>query len=1313
MSTQKILDVSFDTAKFDEGQKHIVSGLKEVVTAAEQVSAITPELKKYFDTIVQASNTKIPVSSQGGVAELRAQVEALQKSVVDLAKVSADVSNSQKNIGIGAAAGAKGVKQLTEEQALLKVQTQQANKETIEQAKNILAMKNAADVGGQTVEALRSKMNSLVSARDKKINILDPVALKEANVEIKKLKDEIDSIEQGGGNFKGNVGNYTESIKVLEKSLIEATTKYNDFTKAQETNSEKTKQLQADYEALTAKINQAKAATQVTSVTVDFPSKGGKPGPAMDLTSSIQLQNQLEQEIKQTTAADIQYTNAIKEAAQETELLTILVGQQSSGFTSYAREVTNTGKALETMHNQLQLMEQDGLENTETYEHLKTAFEELEGVLQKSKSKLTEFRSEQKILTDSAPKLAALTSAARGLGGLYAAGAGAASLFASDNEHVQKELNKLVAVMTLLQGLQEIHHLLVEKNAIATALFGTSTAAATVAVEGEAVAMEGATVAAGTFGKALQFIEDMPIILTLTALATVVIAVADAFEQENISLKKVAESAKSYSDSVNELSKTQIELTKISSQGLEDRKKAMQDELDAAKLRGISQQDELKLTRQIDAVQSEIDNKQLTSQPQINEKLKEQEALLKEALDVQKELGKIKSDNAKDDLKNILTSKDEGFLKNILGNRAGIFDVKKEAGEMVKDVVSANDELIKSTQASIDTLKGLKDKGKSADKKTAEDDIQLQKLNADEARQITLAAAQIEVSAIEDKNNLILANEKSSSEKRIDAMRSNQAAAAQLAKAERDAVVSDPINKNADGSSTAAAIIAEKQYQAKILQIHKDGDAEVQKEIDTAYKRRLQAKYDFMKSDLDANAKINENISKDVNVDLDVRMISYARYYEDQRKMVLADAEIQKQTKVLTSEEIIALDEQTKNKLLEIAEKSKQDISSILVSGNAEQLALLNQNEDLQLANEELRITKSVKNRKDRAEQIRKVDSDEQKKKLENDIANDLETLNSTITTDADKAKAGKDLVDKNIALKKLETANYTSEEQKQLDFKKQMHEAEKQLADETVNFISALVERGYTKQANAIQNLIDINNQFSEAETTRIQNSTINEQDKAAKLIQLQAATNAKNTQYAREQKDLQLKQAKFEKAVSIARIIEDTSVAVIKTLAETPPPVGLPLAILVGAIGAVQLATAIATPIPTYAEGTDYHMGGKARFGEKGAEAVKEPGKPWRIVDTDTTADLARGAKVVPLTTDQVDSTMYNSMMTATVERMQIVGKTANNGNKDAWAIARWQVDQNKRAIERNAAKVKVTTNIHNSFGWIEYVNKYVYGR
>lgn len=76
-------------------------------------------------------------------------------------------------------------------------------------------------------------------------------------------------------------------------------------------------------------------------------------------------------------------------------------------------------------------------------------------------------------------------------------------------------------------------------------------------------------------------------------------------------------------------------------------------------------------------------------------------------------------------------------------------------------------------------------------------------------------------------------------------------------------------------------------------------------------------------------------------------------------------------------------------------------------------------------------------------------------------------------------------------------------------------------------------------------------------------------------------------DAKYEQQQKKLQQEQAKREKALAMFQIVVNTSMAIMKTLASVPFPANVIAAASVGAIGAVQLATAANEPLPKAARG------------------------------------------------------------------------------------------------------------------------------
>lgn len=116
------------------------------------------------------------------------------------------------------------------------------------------------------------------------------------------------------------------------------------------------------------------------------------------------------------------------------------------------------------------------------------------------------------------------------------------------------------------------------------------------------------------------------------------------------------------------------------------------------------------------------------------------------------------------------------------------------------------------------------------------------------------------------------------------------------------------------------------------------------------------------------------------------------------------------------------------------------------------------------------------------------------------------------------------------------------------------------------------------------------------------------------------------------RRKKQIARQQAIFQKALSAAQTIVNTAQAVTAALT-VPPPAGQALAAVVAAIGAAQLATILATPIPSYEKGTDDHQGGPAIVGERRREAIITPdGKLFVTASKPRLVDLPKHTRVLP---------------------------------------------------------------------------------
>lgn len=193
----------------------------------------------------------------------------------------------------------------------------------------------------------------------------------------------------------------------------------------------------------------------------------------------------------------------------------------------------------------------------------------------------------------------------------------------------------------------------------------------------------------------------------------------------------------------------------------------------------------------------------------------------------------------------------------------------------------------------------------------------------------------------------------------------------------------------------------------------------------------------------------------------------------------------------------------------------------------------------------------------------------------------------------------------------------------------------------QTMEFVNAFGELGgalYEARISKVEKAMEENEDKGEEEMERIEaleeRGAISTEEAEARKRAAEEKTAKKNEELERKKAKLQEKQAKLNKAINVAGIISGTALAVINAL-QTKPfiPAGLAAAVVAGSMGAVQLATALATPIPKYAKGTDEHQGGLAIVGDGGvSETVITRKGVYITPDVPTLVDMPKGAQVIP---------------------------------------------------------------------------------
>lgn len=193
------------------------------------------------------------------------------------------------------------------------------------------------------------------------------------------------------------------------------------------------------------------------------------------------------------------------------------------------------------------------------------------------------------------------------------------------------------------------------------------------------------------------------------------------------------------------------------------------------------------------------------------------------------------------------------------------------------------------------------------------------------------------------------------------------------------------------------------------------------------------------------------------------------------------------------------------------------------------------------------------------------------------------------------------------------------------------------QVAADSLNSINDLVSTIYDAKISKVEEEQEANTEAGEAEQERIaqmvEQNVITEEEGEARKRAAEDKTAKKNEELEKKKAKLKEKQAKFDKLNSIAQCGIATAIAIMNALQMQPFPVGIAMAAIAAAMGAVQLATIIATPLPKYAKGTSHHKGGPAIVGDGGVpEVITYGGNAWITPDKPTLVDLPAGAAVIP---------------------------------------------------------------------------------
>lgn len=228
------------------------------------------------------------------------------------------------------------------------------------------------------------------------------------------------------------------------------------------------------------------------------------------------------------------------------------------------------------------------------------------------------------------------------------------------------------------------------------------------------------------------------------------------------------------------------------------------------------------------------------------------------------------------------------------------------------------------------------------------------------------------------------------------------------------------------------------------------------------------------------------------------------------------------------------------------------------------------------------------------------------------------------------------------IAALKLKLSKETTEAQikdadKLEERQKRFNEFAKESAFEVADIIGSLVNSAAQSRLDALDKEAEKIQSNYDFEKEQIEESLISEEEKNVKLAQLDADRAAQEEQIEQRKREIQVSQARFAKAMAIAEIAYNTGAAIMGIWAQVPKfDFGISAGILTGvvsALGAAQIATVLATPVPGYYTGVESSPEGLAYVGERGREGRINPDGSFELTPSKSTLTyLEKGTQIIP---------------------------------------------------------------------------------
>lgn len=916
---QNIIELGFNVESFDS-QKKVV--LESLIDLFEQV-------KKY-------DGTQFNTLGSGGLTELNKSLQDGSRLLTEFGSKLTDYVTKQKE-------ATTQQKAYNDEQKKTSTQQKENISQQNEYITSFATVENTVNQNAKLLAEYRLQLQKNTDAQKLFKKELENGQITQAQY-IEKTANAI----QKNLEYKQSIADVTKELNNSAKADFAVP---NSIGEARGQNAILTKQRDSTDVNNTEKIQELNDLINRNNILIDANSDalarqkiniGNYNGATVILKESLQS---IGEKLAQMTAAGDTTSEAFQKLALEQNLLSVALEKEEAGFTSVNLEIRN-------LKNTIDGLVLAGLEETEVFTKLNLVYTE-------AKQAVNQLHESQKILTSETPTLAALSVAAQGLGGAYALGAGSAALFADGNEKVEKSINKLIAITTVLNGIEQVSKAIKDRGGIATALqlqasnllaaakkieiqlFGDSGAAALADAEAKvadakanlilvestegvtAAEIESATAAVGSaeafalseaaaYSASVGF-EALRTAIITTGIGALVVAViygivklVEAINDYINADEKLLEKEKALAEATKVLFDLNKDLNDVYENGAKKQLDALEKVDAKQKAAGLNQFTQLATERDLATQRKKIADDELARLGVNQKKLDELESVRKfnaeKLIDLQKQVTDATANGTKDDI--------ERAQKQ--------FDANKAIVDLFKD--------------KYDTVLGLQKTSNDEAAKLDNNAVQQTKAAADLAAQIRLDAAQRSYNDIKAFNDAVLGRDSSTEKQKLDAIASNYSAEAKLEKA-HEADLTRQFN---------AGIIVQSDYQDKIanlqdeLHIKEKASGEQSVQLIIQYRdRKAAALNDAAKTGNEIEIAEQEAITKNVQKELNARIDALKISINDKAAIIAGDfAEEIRLAKEhgKTKDEIDAIEVKQQKALVELTSQTQKDIFDIYTS---------------------------------------------------------------------------------------------------------------------------------------------------------------------------------------------------------------------------------------------------------------------------------------------------------------------------------------------------------------------------------------------